>query len=221
MGRGVGHGVIYGLHSGDGVIRYVGQTIQGVGRRMKSHREDARNESANLVHQWMRDCGLEVIEAVVLEETDNLDEAEIRWINWSRQQFPGKNLNTHDGGNISLMASPVVRAKNAESQRRKKLSDETKTKVSAAGRGLKRSAETREKMKTSNSRTFSPETRAKISEAGRGRVASLETRAKQSAAHRGRVFSDLHRLRLREASHRRRHGEAGIVKPGCDFCEAG
>lgn len=64
-----GYGVIYGLHAGDGVIRYIGQTIH-FDRRMASHASSARLGRDLPVYRWIRKHGWSSIEVVILHEVD-------------------------------------------------------------------------------------------------------------------------------------------------------
>lgn len=77
-------GVIYGLHRGDGVIRYVGLTTLTAPHRLSQHRIVANAGLRRPLYYWMRKHGPETIETVVLETVDDaeqLDEREIYWIN--------------------------------------------------------------------------------------------------------------------------------------------
>jgi len=70
-------------------------------------------------------------------------------------------------------------------------SAETKAKISARNKGLKRTKEQREIMSLLRRGTkMAAEARAKMSAAGKGRKFSEEHRAKIGAAHKGRKFSE-------------------------------
>ena len=96
------HYVIYGLHKGDGVIRYVGRSIHGT-NRLSYHRANARNNNTKMpVHKWMRSVGIDVVVMEILEEC--LTEAELP----EREDFWIKELKTHvsDGGlNVAIGAN--------------------------------------------------------------------------------------------------------------------
>lgn len=91
-------GSIYGLHSGDGIIRYVGLTKNKLIYRLKQHRAAANGESHLPVHHWMRKHDPATIKIVQLEETDiDLGLREIWWIAELRHR--GANLmNVSPGG---------------------------------------------------------------------------------------------------------------------------
>lgn len=62
-------GIVYGLHDGDGVIRYVGQTSRGLRQRMNEHvhhalMHDHRNTNPGLA-DWI--CSLATLHVQVLE----------------------------------------------------------------------------------------------------------------------------------------------------------
>lgn len=89
----------------------------------------------------------------------------------------------------------------------RKISPETRIKLSIAHTGLKVSLETRAKESiASKGRGHSPENRAKISATLRGHTVSPETREKLSKALKGRVQPEACRLAL-EAIHKASYGE--------------
>ena len=78
------------------------------------------------------------------------------------------------------------------------VSDETRAKMSAAGKGRIMSDETREKMSAaSKGHIVSDETREKIGAAKQNM--SVETRAKIGAAHKGKIVSAESRAKMRDA----------------------
>lgn len=123
-------GIIYGLHSGDGVIRYVGQTKQGVAGRLRDHLKSVAKSSQLKAHQWIRECGPEAIRIEVLEETDELDQAEKNWIHWARE-ICSENLNVSPGGYHDPMASEVSRQKVSTANLGRTLTLETREKMGA------------------------------------------------------------------------------------------
>lgn len=88
---------VYGLHSGDGEIRYVGMSQQP-DTRLRQHRSQAREERGNAaVHKWMRKHGVERIEMSILAECDTFEaqcETECKLI----EELP--NLLNHGSGGI-------------------------------------------------------------------------------------------------------------------------
>lgn len=126
-------GYIYGLycdcHTGAG-IRYVGQTVQEVPRRLYGHFRDSQ-KSKTPVSNWIRKHGKESIRYVVIEvvKENALDGREVFWI--KRHRTMGSSLlNLLDGGGGS---------------RGRVLTDETKMRISHSLRGRKMPRESVEK----------------------------------------------------------------------------
>lgn len=75
--------VIYGLHRGDGLIRYVGKTAGEPSARLRAHRRDAKAGSKLPVHRWMRKHGLNAIKILVLDRVADAEpwqQIERTWI---------------------------------------------------------------------------------------------------------------------------------------------
>lgn len=107
----VRNGVIYGLRCPEsGYIRYIGQTLGSVNKRLKRHIREACKEKIRYTHKerWLRALHfnntihllraeiLESIECTTPETYDLLDHMEIRWISKFRET--GHLTNTADGG---------------------------------------------------------------------------------------------------------------------------
>lgn len=74
---------VYGLHAGDGEIRYVGATRGNSKNRLWEHIYRANSGHNAPVYQWMRNVGVRNVEVVDLEKISNLDdilEVEASWI---------------------------------------------------------------------------------------------------------------------------------------------
>ena len=175
-------GVIYGLvDPRNGVIRYVGLTMAGVGPRFRHHLQDAIRGKRGHRNSWIRKL-LAMQERpfpVILETVreDLLDNAEIRWIGKMRSEVGPALTNVADGGD-----HPTV-------------TPETRMRISAAKMGHEVSAETRMKLrKASLGRTLSADTKAKIGSAAKGNRHALGNRMSEEA-----------RERIRSASTGRRH----------------
>lgn len=61
---------IYGLHAGDGVIRYVGATTQNAKIRLQEHISRANSGHPAPVYQWMRETGVHQVATIELEAVD-------------------------------------------------------------------------------------------------------------------------------------------------------
>jgi len=107
--------------------------------------------------------------------------------------------------------SKETRAKMSKANIGKKLSQETKDKISEVLRqkfkdtgkstkGFKMSPETKEKMSISHTgHSVCDETREKLSKVHKGKTVSDETKEKQSKAHKGKVLSAEHRKKISDS----------------------
>lgn len=236
--------VVYGLHSGDGVIRYVGITANGVLKRISQHRHRARAGSHYPVSCWMRSHGVASIVGVVLEsglpDLDALNAAEVRWI---------EELGTHTsrgGMNCTL---------GGEGTPGHVTSLETREKIRAANTGQTRTEESRQRMREARvgitSGPTSPETKRKLSLALTGRTMSPEaiektrkaltgkkrapfsdewianiTKAQKARAHLHTPHTEKTRAKMSaskkgkpiRSNHSRYHVNFNISKPDCAWC---
>lgn len=162
---------IYTLLDKDGVIHYVGKTVQRLEHRLSVHICHARmgHESPNHRMNWIRKCLSEgyVPTIRLLEEVEGDGcQEEISYIKFFRDS--GLDLvNGTDGGDGSLGN------KNALGHHH---SDESRAKISIARKGRKASAEARAAMSLGHMGNKS----------NLGRSLPTETRAKMSAAHKGK-----------------------------------
>lgn len=189
----------------DGEVKYVGKA-RDIEDRMRTHFKDAkrRNTPKNAWLRKLRRLGLRP-EVRVLEEVAKSEwpGAEKKWIAIFRKRgAPLKNI--CDGGE----------------GRTGPLSEETKRKLSIAGKGRVVTEETREKMRQSarergvsqktrdaaarmgfanRGRKHTAESRKKMSLASKGKKKSQEHRRKIGLAHRGRVFSEETKAKMRAA----------------------
>lgn len=174
---------IYGLVDPETLeLRYVGKTRVGMKRALAQHSARCRN--------WIRKLkrrGL-VQEVIVLEETNDLNEAERRLISLFRRL--GHPLtNVADGGEGNSKGTPsafkgrkhteqsklkIAKAVNLRKQSLEKqglpwISDESKALISSKLKGITRSEETRKRISEARRGiTFSEETRRRLSESLKG-----------------------------------------------------
>jgi hypothetical protein len=161
MDHSSGRGSIYGLHNGDGVVRYIGQTIQAVSQRLGEHRYAATHDKKYPVYDWMRKYGPNAIALVVLAECpiDELNAREIALIGSHTNLLnvgAGGYDRGHNIGNKSrtgMKASPETRERMRQAQLRRTderggwhLSAETRAKMSATHTGMKHTPETLAKL---------------------------------------------------------------------------
>lgn len=178
----------------DNAIRYVGKTIKP-NQRFNEHCSDKK-----LNHKacWIRSLGKKPV-MVVLEECEaEWAQAEQWWISYFKY-LGAKLVNATAGGEgtpgYSLPLS--AREKIAEANRRRKVTPESKQKISASSVG----------------RTHSLETKAKIGAVHRNKVVSEETKLKLRARRvsdecreklRNRTFSEETRLKMSIAAKNRK-----------------
>lgn len=176
---------VYGLHSGDDVIRYIGMTSRTGMQRFKEHLRASKAGKKFPIYDWMRKHG-QSVQVVTIEICQN--DTQAKELEKSLIARIGRNnlLNCTDGGDgvtgwttearlkmskIKSNLSPETRAKISESKKGQKLSPEHKEKLSLARTGLKPSAETCAKLSEAK-KNQSAETRAKIAAAQRARHAA-------------------------------------------------
>lgn len=171
-------GTVYGIHNGDGVIRYVGATRRRLATRLMEHRGVARRRPHTRLHQWLLEhpdtAAIVALQVDVAEE--DLAAREVHWVAHFRAH--GDLLNQTAGGPGMQDPDPEVREALRQSQAER-----------AASAGVHWNA----------GRTLTPEHRAKIAEAGKGRSPSEETREKLRQAHTGRTFSEESLAKMRAA----------------------
>lgn len=97
--------LIYGLHGGDSIIRYVGQTSMSLAQRLAKHNYSAFHKSQSKqyeypVNRWIRKHGWQNVHAKILEiceDFEQLNLAEVKLI--SDYRLLGMaDLNISDGG---------------------------------------------------------------------------------------------------------------------------
>ena len=192
---------VYGLiDPRTSLVRYIGLAISD--KRPRQHRACLNplwNRQATHKTNWIQElanAGFDY-EICVLEECEEheLREKEIWWIAYGRAcGWPLTNLT--DGGDGLLNPSEETRAKLSQAASNRKLSEETKARIGAAGignthlTGHKHSDETRDRMSVAAmGKKLSPEHRAKIAIASTGRRHSVETKLKIGEASKKRMVT--------------------------------
>lgn len=127
--------VIYGLHSGDGVIRYVGKTSKGARVRLGQHISVATHQPGYPVHRWMRKHGVGTIQFTILEvltTESNSAQREIRWIEKLGTLVPaGLNVTTGGEGVPGRVVSELNRQRLSVSHLGNTHTTEARAKMSA------------------------------------------------------------------------------------------
>lgn len=200
---------IYALVSSVSGFRYIGQSVNLV-KRKREHLKDLRNGSHHARHlqRHVNAHGIECIQYEVLElcGRDALTGREQHWM--SHYDSTGL-FNSVPASDSPIGFSPTP---------------ETRLKLSLAGKGRKRSAETRELMRITNSRPVSagavrkmletrranqagkprreltPEHIAILVACNKARVHTEDSRARIGAASKGRIFSEAAREKMRTAA---------------------
>lgn len=188
-------GVIYGLHTGDHVVRYIGQTVKVPSIRMREHRNFADKGVDWPVYRWMRKSGSENIQMCIMEVVDNpslLDDREIALISEYRLTYPKSMLNVTDGGG-------GIRGYVFTEEQRKTLSAARMGNQNA--KGFKHTEETRAKVAAAGKRRVY-EKRGPLSDEHRAKVSAAlkEKWAKDGHHATGRTLSAEHKVKLSEAS---------------------
>ena len=166
-------GVIYKITNLLNGKIYVGQTRQKLNVRLYRHKIDNRPGIDEAIQKY----GWENFKAETVEECpcEMLNEREIFWIKELNSMAPnGYNLTS--GGERDYTVSEKSRAKNSESHRGKKLSQETCVKMSKSRTGEKNPF---------YGKHHTEESKAKNAAAHKGNKATAETRAKLSEMQTG------------------------------------
>lgn len=222
---------VYGLVSSkDMIVRYIGQTVQPVNRRLSGHLHEARRRKgvggkSRRVWNWIESVlkDKHSVEMLVLVEDAVLHETEKTVIREYRDK--GVDLvNATDGGEGTIgFRLHIKRPWTSEMNRKRAgiktgpLSEEHKQKVSAGNKGKKKPGlAERNRLQTGlPGRKQTDAERLKRSESLKGRVITPEWRAKLSVAATGRKLSAESIKKLRDG-HRNYHQlkrEARIASP--------
>lgn len=198
-------GVVYGLHTGDHIYRYIGKTTRPLKVRFNAHRSDARRGTKRPVYDWIRKHGEDAVQVCAIATFDGdtihlIDETEIFHIAQARDIYDAKNLNCTDGGDG--MSNP---------------SEETRAKMSGENHPM-------------FGKNHTPEARARISAAQWGREMSVPVRSKISESMKRLEKTPEHLARISQSKigntdgdrgrHTRWHVNRGLIKDGCEFCLA-
>jgi hypothetical protein len=192
-------GIIYRLENIVTKKSYIGQTTKlNINARLNNHKSE--NSRCLLIKRSISKHGIENFDITILEKNipeNQLDDLEKKYIKTLNTLTPF-GYNIENGGNKNKKLSKETKRKISESEKGKKLSEETKQKISLANKGRKLSEETKRKMSEDRiKRRVKPpsplgrhpnkETKKKISLANKGRKVSKETKKKLSESHKGQI----------------------------------
>lgn len=169
----------------DGLIKYVGQT-KDLKERLKKHNCDFRNNTPKTA--WLKKLKAERLkpELIVLQEVDgdNWKDAEIYWI--AKLKANGMKLK-----NITVGGEG----------RKGPVSNETRKKLSIAGKGRTLSDEHKKRLREFHlGRRQTDEAKAKISKANLGRKHTADSLKKMSEARKGVPKTAEHRKKISEGN---------------------
>ena len=137
------NGFIYGLRCPlSGEIRYVGQTIKTLQRRLSEHKCDKRHNPYKI--NWIKKLDrlelLDLLKIEILEKCSEvqLNEKERLWIQKFKNEG-NKLVNLTDGGDgvPGRICDKETRKKISESNKGKKMSDKAKKRISDKKKGIK------------------------------------------------------------------------------------
>lgn len=148
---------IYGLFDSSGELRYVGQTVKSVEKRLREHLWPSCLKKAGHKNNWLKALlaknerpSVQVLQ--VLGCVKDLTPAERYWISFFKAQGC-RLVNDTSGGEGLRNPSPETRARMSASMKGRpssrkgvKVSEETKEKLRQANLGKRASAETRAKI---------------------------------------------------------------------------
>lgn len=200
---------------------YVGSAVK-IRQRWAEHRsmlQRGKHHSPILQNSWAKH-GAEAFSFEILEIVEDITSLILReqyWIDLYGSANPDKgfNLNPMAASSLGKKRTPETIAKIQASRKNYVVSDETRAKMSASGKGKKKPPFTPAHCAAISAAKkgrggwingpLDDVRKAKISKANTGRKASAETIAKMSAARLGRKrppFTDLHKARISEGKKR-------------------
>lgn len=179
-------GCIYRILNIVNAKSYIGQTLyDNPNRRWNTHKSNYTKLKHNeYIYRAMRKYGIEKFEFSIICkcETEELNQLETKYI---------KEFNTFGKFGYNMTSG-------GEGRRDCKASEETRRKISLAGKGRVPSEETRKKLSLANmGHTCSEETREKLRKASTGKRAKPETKEKIKVAFGKRIVKDSTREKLR------------------------
>ena len=207
---------IYGLHNGDGVVRYVGLTRNTPRRRLTDHLRQARRGQSLPVHKWIRRHNY-AVQCVVLEECDAevVGDREAHWI--AEMSKRARLMNMTGGGDGLVRPTPDVLERIGASMREKWRDPEYRERMRVAHLGIKPAPRT-------------PEGRQRLIDASKGRKRTEEQRRRMSLSKMGinkgvprppEVRSKISAAQVGKPNrgiHTRWHAKRGLTVEGCPFC---
>lgn len=112
---------IYGLHSGDGEIRYVGQTIDPISKRLSGHRSDSKTWKSK-VNRWIAKhfATFDIVELVVVGDSQ-ADAFETSLVAELKASIGTRCMNIESGGKRNKTYKGRTQTPESNSKRSKAL----------------------------------------------------------------------------------------------------
>jgi len=178
------YGIIYKAKGPSGLV-YIGQTTQTLARRKSEHKVRALKQDRRypfgiaLLDEGFSNFQWDQIDTA--ENAEELDAKEKQWIAHYQSDNPGHGYNGTTGG-ISYTVTQETRQKMSEAGKGKKHSEKHRRKIGEAQRGKQRTPEQCKRIsEAQKGKQLSAEHRRKISEGLKGKHLSPATRRKISA----------------------------------------
>lgn len=162
------YGVIYKITNTVNNKFYIGQTIMRLSARWSKHKQDARNGAGWVLAAAIRKYGAEafVIEVVeCCEDKQTLNDAEMRFIAELKPHY-----NACSGGGGLGSPIPEVRAKISKAMKGRKITEQTRGRMSAAQKGHFVSPDTVKKIQTSLQPYYEQLQKARIEKYGSDKI---------------------------------------------------
>lgn len=182
---------------------YIGKTIKTLHIRKNQHINDSKRGSNYRFHKALNKYGIDNFEWVILCETDSnskLNLLEIFYISAYKRMTSLYNLTDGGEGNLGWIPTKETRDKIGIANSKRIISDETRKKLSEAGKGRKHTEEAKKKIGLIHKgKIISEEAKKKIGEANSKYTRDDSYRKKMSEVKKGEIRSEETRLKMSNA----------------------
>jgi len=182
---------------------YIGKTIKTLHIRKNQHINDSKRGSNYRFHKALNKYGGDNFEWEILCETDSnskLNLLEIFYISAYKRMTSLYNLTDGGEGNLGWIPTEETRGKIGIANSKRIISDETRKKLSEAGKGRKHTEEAKKKIGLIHKgKIISEEAKKKIGEANSKYTRDDSYRKKMSEVKKGEIRSEETRLKMSNA----------------------